>query len=61
MRQTRRPLWVILGLAVLALLASIATGFLWWLGTVWPGHNRGHDPHDRGHLRDSWERLIASR
>jgi hypothetical protein len=27
MRQTRRPLWVVLGLSVLALLASIATGF----------------------------------
>jgi hypothetical protein len=41
MRQTRRPLWVVLGLSVLALLASIATGFYGGWGPCGPATIEG--------------------
>ena len=41
MRQTRRPLWVVLGLAVLALVASIATGFYGGWGPCGPATIEG--------------------
>jgi uncharacterized membrane protein len=41
MRQTRRPLWVVLGLSVLTLLASIATGFYGGWGPCGPATIEG--------------------
>ena len=41
MRQMRKPLWAVLGLSVLALLASIATGFYGGWGPCGPGTIEG--------------------
>ena len=40
-RHSRRPLWVVLGLSVLALLASIAMGFNGGWGPCGPGTIEG--------------------
>ena len=41
MRQMRKPLWAVLGLSVLALLASIATGFYGGWGPCGPATIEG--------------------
>ena len=61
MRQTRRPLWVVLGLSVLALLTSIATGFYGGWGPCGPATIEGMILMTVGILGILWERLVASR